>query len=461
MTGALAGITVVALEQAVAAPLATSRLADAGARVIKLERPEGDFARGYDADVFGQSTYFVWNNRGKESCTVDLKQPDDLALVNAMLANCDVFVHNLAPGATERLGLGSASLRSRFPRLIVCEISGYAPETPDYERKAYDLLVQAEAGLANVTGSATSGPSRVGISICDISTGQAAYAAILEALFRRERTKEGALIQISLFDTIAEFMTVPYLGRRYADKEPRRIGLAHPSIAPYGVFYAVDGEILIAIQNDREWQTFCETILLQPALADDARFSRNTVANRQPRHARPDHPGTARPADARAIVRTARHQSDRLRTDFHHGRPDRAPQRDQGQHRNSRRPRRCPGAAGDCRRRATVSSAGCRARANIPWPCAGNSSRRRHPAPQRLASMSLSRELARLIGDKPVSDADLKHAALFVRDTLACAVAGRDAASARMLRTIAPPASSDVARRAFLGRWPRPHPRDG
>lgn len=282
MTGALTGITVVALEQAVAAPLATSRLADAGARVIKLERPEGDFARGYDADVFGQSTYFVWNNRGKESCTVDLKQPDDLALVNAMLANCDVFVHNLAPGATERLGLGSASLRSRFPRLIVCEISGYAPETPDYERKAYDLLVQAEAGLANVTGSATSGPSRVGISICDISTGQAAYAAVLEALFRRERTKEGALIQISLFDTIAEFMTVPYLGRRYADKEPRRIGLAHPSIAPYGVFYAVDGEILIAIQNDREWQTFCETILLQPALADDARFSRNTVrtANR-------------------------------------------------------------------------------------------------------------------------------------------------------------------------------------
>lgn len=277
MSGALAGITVVALEQAVAAPLATSRLADAGARVIKLERPEGDFARGYDSDVHGQSTYFVWNNRGKESCTVDLKRSGDLALVTAMLGRSDVFVHNLAPGATERLGLGSSSLRVRFPRLIVCEISGYAPGTPDYERKAYDLLVQAEAGLASVTGSATSGPSRVGISICDIATGQAAYAAILEALLRRERSNEGALIQISLFDTIAEYMAVPYLGRRYADKEPRRIGLAHPSIAPYGVFYTTDGEILIAIQNDREWQTFCQTILQRPDIASDPRFASNTA----------------------------------------------------------------------------------------------------------------------------------------------------------------------------------------
>lgn len=277
MSGALAGINVVALEQAVAAPLATSRLADAGARVIKLERPEGDFARGYDSDVHGQSTYFVWNNRGKESCTVDLKRSGDLALVTAMLGRSDVFVHNLAPGATERLGLGSSSLRVRFPRLIVCEISGYAPGTPDYERKAYDLLVQAEAGLASVTGSATSGPSRVGISICDIATGQAAYAAILEALLRRERSNEGALIQISLFDTIAEYMAVPYLGRRYADKEPRRIGLAHPSIAPYGVFYTTDGEILIAIQNDREWQTFCQTILQRPDIASDPRFASNTA----------------------------------------------------------------------------------------------------------------------------------------------------------------------------------------
>ena len=282
MPGALTGITVVALEQAVAAPLATSRLADAGARVIKLERPEGDFARGYDADVDGQSTYFVWNNRGKESCVVDLKAPADLALVEALLAEADVFVQNLAPGATGRLGLDAKRLRASFPRIIVCDISGYAPGTPDYERKAYDLLMQAEAGLAGVTGSATSGPSRVGISICDISTGQAAYAAILEALLKRQGTNEGAHIQVSLFDTIAEYMNVPYLSRRYADREPRRVGLAHPSIAPYGVFYATDGEILISIQNDREWQTFCVAVLGQPGLAHDQRFALNTArtANR-------------------------------------------------------------------------------------------------------------------------------------------------------------------------------------
>ena len=277
MPGALAGITVVALEQAVAAPLATSRMADAGARVIKLERPEGDFARGYDADVDGQSTYFVWNNRGKESCVVDLKTPIDLALVEALLTEADVFVQNLAPGATDRLGIGAKRLRAHFPRLIVCDISGYAPDTPDYERKAYDLLMQAEAGLASVTGSPTSGPSRVGISICDIATGQAAYAAILEALLKRERSNEGAHIQVSLFDTIAEYMNVPYLSRRYAGKEPRRIGLAHPSIAPYGVFYATDGEILISIQNDREWQTFCEAVLSQPELVHDPRFALNTA----------------------------------------------------------------------------------------------------------------------------------------------------------------------------------------
>ena len=277
MPGALAGITVVALEQAVAAPLATSRLADAGARVIKIERPEGDFARDYDADVHGQSTYFVWNNRGKESCIADLKSPADLALVEAMLARADVLVHNLAPGAVERLGLGAHRLRSHYPRLIICEISGYAPATPDYERKAYDLLVQAEAGLSGVTGSATSGPSRVGISICDISTGQAAYAAILEALIKRERDNEGCHLQIALFDTIAEYMNVPYLSRRYGGKEPKRIGLAHPSIAPYGVFYATDGEVLIAIQNDREWKVFCESVMQNPSLAIDPRYATNTA----------------------------------------------------------------------------------------------------------------------------------------------------------------------------------------
>lgn len=277
MQGALEAIIVIALEQAVAAPLATSRLADAGARVIKLERPEGDFARRYDDYVLGQSSYFVWNNRGKESCTVDLKQPADLKLVEAMLAKADVFVQNLAPGATDRLGIGSADLRRRYPRLIVCDIRGYAPGTPDHDRKAYDLLVQAEAGLASVTGSANSGPSRVGISICDIATGQAAYAAILEALLQRERTGKGSHLQISLFDTIAEYMNVPYLMRRYAGKEPKRLGLAHPSIAPYGLFHVRDGDILIAIQSEREWQILCESVLRDPNVASDPRFDRNTT----------------------------------------------------------------------------------------------------------------------------------------------------------------------------------------
>lgn len=283
MSGALVGTIVVALEQAVAAPLATSRLADAGARVIKLERPEGDFARGYDDYVNGMSSYFIWNNRGKESCTVDLKQSDDLRLVEEMLATADVFVQNLAPGATDRLGIGSAELRKRYPRLIVCDIGGYSPGTPDHDRKAYDLLIQAEAGLSGVTGSATSGPSRVGISICDISTGQAAYAAILEALLIRQRTGEGTHIQVSLFDTVAEYMNVPYLARRYGGKEPRRLGLAHPSIAPYGLFKTSDGEVLIAIQNEREWETFCSRVLNDPSLTTDSRFARNIfrINNRQ------------------------------------------------------------------------------------------------------------------------------------------------------------------------------------
>ncbi|CDX51238.1 conserved hypothetical protein [Mesorhizobium plurifarium] len=284
MPGALEGTTVVSLEQAVAAPLATSRLADAGARVIKLERPEGDFARGYDDYVHGLSSYFIWDNRGKQSCTVDLKQPDDLALVEAMLASADVFVQNLVPGATDRLGIGSADLRRRFPRLIVCDIGGYAPGTPDHERKAYDLLIQAEAGLAGVTGSATSGPTRVGVSISDIATGQAAYAAILETLIMRERTGEGAHLRVSLFDTLAEYMNVPYLARHYGGKEPGRLGLAHPSIAPYGLFRVSDGEILIAVQNEREWAVFCESVLRQPSVATDPRFERNVlrIKNREP-----------------------------------------------------------------------------------------------------------------------------------------------------------------------------------
>lgn len=282
MTDALKDVLVIALEQAVAAPIATGRLADAGARVIKLERPEGDFARGYDDYVLGQSSYFVWMNRGKESCRVDLRKPEDLALVEAMIAKADVFVQNLAPGATERLGLSSKDLRQRFPKLITCDISGYAPGTPSYFRKAYDLLVQAEVGLAYVTGTDVSGPSRVGISICDITTGQAAYAAILEALIRRARTGKGAQLQVSLFDTIADYMNVPYLTRRYGGQEPSRLGLAHPSIAPYGSFRLRDGSVLLSIQSEREWKIFCIDVLGDEMLFDDSRFDSNVkrVRNR-------------------------------------------------------------------------------------------------------------------------------------------------------------------------------------
>lgn len=277
MTGALEGIVVVALEQAVAAPTATCKLADAGARVIKLERPEGDFARGYDGFAKGQSSYFVWINRGKESCRVDLRRPEDLALVEAMIASADVFIQNLAPGAADRLGLGSATLRQRHQRLITCDISGYAPGTPHYRRKAYDLLIQAESGLAAITGTADSGPSRIGVSIADVATGQAAYAAILEALLRRARTGEGSAIALSLFDTLAELMNVPYITRRHGGVEPARIGLAHPSIAPYGVFRLRDGEVLVSIQSEREWQVFAREVLESPELADDPRYASNVL----------------------------------------------------------------------------------------------------------------------------------------------------------------------------------------
>lgn len=282
MAGALDGVLVVAMEQAVAAPVATSRLADAGARVIKLERYGGDFARGYDDCVFGQSTYFVWANRGKESCQVDLKTPADLALVKAMIARADVFIQNFAPGAMARLGLGADELRARHPRLICCDISGYAAGGPDYDRKAYDLLIQTETGLSAITGGAESGPARVGVSVCDIATGHAAHAAILEALIARGRSGEGRHIALSLFDTLADFMNVPYLTRRYGGRDPARLGLAHPSIAPYGAFRMTDGEVVIAIQSDPEWRTFCAEVLDAADAGHDPRFATNVdrVRNR-------------------------------------------------------------------------------------------------------------------------------------------------------------------------------------
>jgi itaconate CoA-transferase len=278
----LHGILVVALEQAVAAPLATCRLADAGARVIKIERPDGDFARHYDRAARGQSAYFVWLNRGKESIALDIKSAADRALLERMLVRADVFVQNLSPGAAARAGFAPAELRKRFPRLVTCSVSGYGEDGPYRDMKAYDLLIQGETGLASITGSPEA-PGRVGVSVSDIAAGLNAYAAILEALYARERSGEGAELQIALFDATAEWMTVPLLHHDYAGAAPARVGVRHPSIAPYGAFPTGDGKaIIVGIQNEREWQRFCATVLGDAALAGDARFCDNVrrVANR-------------------------------------------------------------------------------------------------------------------------------------------------------------------------------------
>ena len=277
----LSRLLVVALEQAVAAPTCSVRLADAGARVIKIERAEGDFARGYDRDVMGESAYFVWLNRGKESVVLDVKQPADRDLLARLVARADVFIQNLAPGAAGRLGFGSAALRQRHPALVTVDISGFGESGPYAGRKAYDLLIQAESGLAEVTGR-PEGPGRVGVSVCDIATGLYAYQGVLEALIRRGRTGQGAAIQVSLFDAMAEWMNVPFLQTVYGGKAPKRVGLAHPTIAPYGLFPAADGEILISIQNEREWQRLLAEVLERGELAGDPRLRDNSarVANR-------------------------------------------------------------------------------------------------------------------------------------------------------------------------------------
>jgi itaconate CoA-transferase len=281
MTKPLEGLLVVSLEQAVAAPMTGRRLADAGARVIKLERPEGDFARGYDALANGQSVYFIWLNRGKESVVVDLARPEDKQLFEALIAKADVFVQNLKPGALAKLGYPVETLCARYPRLIACSISGYGDSGPYADRKAYDLLIQAESGLASVTGSAPE-PARVGVSIVDVTTGFNAYEAILEALLRRAVTGRGADIRVSMFDAMAEMMGVPLLQGIYG-APPRRIGLSHISLAPYGVFTTRDGvPILISIQNDREWRALCAKVLGRPECGTDPRFADSAarVANR-------------------------------------------------------------------------------------------------------------------------------------------------------------------------------------
>ncbi|MEX0922619.1 MAG: CaiB/BaiF CoA-transferase family protein [Rhodovibrionaceae bacterium] len=277
----LDGLLVVAVEQAVAAPYCSCRLAEAGARVIKVERPEGDFARGYDTAAKGESAYFVWLNRGKESVALDLKTEEDRAVLKRMIAEADVVIQNLAPGAMARLGFGSEALRAARPELITLDISGYGEEGPYAEMKAYDLLVQAETGLAAITGR-PEGPGRVGVSVCDIAAGMYAYMAVLEAVIARRESGEGRALSVSLFDALADWMTVPLLHQIYGGGAPQRVGLNHPSIAPYGAYAASDGELVISIQNEREWTRLCAEVLEKPELASDPRFGSNSrrVANR-------------------------------------------------------------------------------------------------------------------------------------------------------------------------------------
>ncbi len=269
----LAGIVVVALEQAVAAPFATRQLADLGARVIKVERPgTGDFARGYDRSVLGQASYFVWLNRGKESVELDVKSADGRAALAALLARADVFVQNLAPGAAERLGLGAEGLRARHPRLICCSVSGYGPDGPYRSKKAYDLLVQCEAGLLSVTGTPDE-PCKAGISVADIAAGMYAYSGILTALYERERTGRGSSLEVSLLDALGEWMSQPYYYSVYGGQDARRTGARHASISPYGPY--LGGQVFLGLQNDREWAVLCERVLGRPDLITDERFRTN------------------------------------------------------------------------------------------------------------------------------------------------------------------------------------------
>lgn len=280
----LDGLLVVSIEQALAAPLCTARLAEAGARIIKIERAEGDFARGYDTAAKGDSSYFVWTNQGKESVVLDYRTPDDSALLHALIAKADVFVQNLAPGAMIRAGFGSEAMRKKHPKLITCDISGYGESPEMAAMKAYDLLVQAETGMVSISG----GPGemgRIGVSVCDIGAGMTAHAGVLEALIQRGITGTGSGVAVSLFDVAAEWMTVPLIHFETGAGAPTRQGLRHPSIAPYGAFTtSEDAQTVISIQNEREWNRLCAEVLGLPEMASDPRFASNTirVANREP-----------------------------------------------------------------------------------------------------------------------------------------------------------------------------------
>jgi len=278
----LDGLLVVSIEQAVAAPYLSSRLADAGARVIKVERPEGDFAREYDHLVQGESAYFVWLNRGKESLCLDLKLEADKQVLAEIVAEADIFIQNLAPGVIDRLGFAPDDLRQRYPRLITCSISGYGDEGPLRDLKAYDLLVQAETGLSAITGN-EHGSARVGVSVCDIAAGMTATQAVMQALYARTMTGAGRHIAVSLYHALSDWMNVPYLQYVYGGRVPGRSGLKHPTIAPYGAYVCNDAKsILFSIQNEREWQMLCSEALARPDLASDKRFNSNSqrVANR-------------------------------------------------------------------------------------------------------------------------------------------------------------------------------------
>ena len=273
----LDGITVVALEHAVAAPFATRQLADLGARVIKIERPKvGDFARDYDATVKGMSSHFVWLNRSKESLTLDLKHSGATRILEQLLERADVLIQNLAPGAARRLGLGAESLLPKYPRLIVCDVSGYGDNGPYASKKAYDLLVQAEAGVMSVTGTADT-PSKVGISIGDIATGMYAYSGILSALYQREKSGKGTRIEVTMLEALAEWMGYPLYYTHFGGTAPARTGPNHATIVPYGRYETGDGKsIMLGLQNEREWTVFCEKVLLQPKLAQDQRYDSNS-----------------------------------------------------------------------------------------------------------------------------------------------------------------------------------------
>ncbi|MDP9929084.1 CaiB/BaiF CoA transferase family protein [Variovorax paradoxus] len=280
MTRPLDGITVISLEHAIAAPFCTRQLADLGARVIKVERPGvGDFARAYDARVGGEASHFVWVNRSKESLTLDLKQPAAIAVLQELVAEADVLVQNLAPGAAARMGLGAEALQAKHPRLIVCDISGYGEDGPYRDKKAYDLLIQSEAGFLSVTGTPDD-PCKAGNSIADIAAGMYAYTGILAALLQRGKTGKGSHIDVSMLESLAEWMGYPMYYAYEGAPPPPRSAASHATIYPYGPFPAGDGgTVMLGLQNEREWRLFCEKVLLQPGLATDMRFDSNARRN--------------------------------------------------------------------------------------------------------------------------------------------------------------------------------------